>query len=55
MSNYIKYCGSNSGADLEIVGRGFLTTAGGFLISQLSLMVIVGFYHPEKFYGQLAS
>ena len=34
------------GADLEIVGRGFLTTASGLLISQLSLMVTISFYHP---------
>ena len=36
----------NTGADLEILGRGFLTTASGLLISWLSLMVTVGFYHP---------
>ena len=35
-----------AGADLEVLGRGFLTTASGLLISQLSLMVTVGFYHP---------
>ena len=35
-----------AGADLEILGRGFLTTASGLLISQLSLMITVGFYHP---------
>ena len=45
----------SSGVDLEILGRDFLTTASGLLISQLSLMAI-SFYHPldlEKFYGQL--
>ena len=45
-----------TGADLEIVGRGFLTTASVLLISQLSLMVTISFYHPldlEKFYEQL--
>ena len=36
---------SVTGADLNILGRGFLTTASGLLISQLSLMATVGFYH----------
>ena len=35
-----------TGADLEFLGRGFLTTASDLLISQLSLMVTVSFYHP---------
>ena len=35
-----------TGMDLEILGRGFLTTASGLLISQLSLMVALSFYHP---------
>ena len=37
----------HTGADLEILGRGFLTTASGLLISQLSLMVTISFYHPK--------
>ena len=43
--------------DLEILGRGFLTTASSLLISQLSLMVTIYKFLPsidlEKFYGQL--
>ena len=39
-------CSYISGVDLEILRRDFLTTVSGFLISQLSLMVTVGFYHP---------
>ena len=45
----------HSGADLEILGRGFLTSS--LLISQLSLMVRNYKFLPsidlEKFYGQL--
>ena len=50
LSYYIWYvnfsvAGYVSGVDLEILGRSSLTTASGLLISHLSLMVTVGFYH----------
>ncbi len=37
----------DSGVDLEILGRDFLTTASGLLISQLSLMITISFYHAS--------
>ena len=44
-----------AGADLEILGRGFLITASGLLISRQSLMItkFLPSIDLEKFYGQL--
>ena len=58
MTTLLDYIDLLSGVDLEILGRGFLTTASDLLISQLSLMMVaLGFYHPlisksfmEKFF-----
>ena len=44
MLHMITLLAISTSADLEILGRGFLTTASG--ISQLSIMVTISFYHP---------